>query len=109
MLNLNFRIEDRGSVWVLVTQQSDGAEIVRPATIAEVELWNAIAKRFSTPARETYIRVSEQDLVTALMERDHLRRQVSDLQKKNAELAEENGRLKERMADGPRSAEVEPR
>lgn len=82
-LRLNFRVEDRGGVMVLISQPTPGAdEIVRPASSAEVDLWNALTKRFASPARESYIRVNEQDLVTALMERDHLRRQCLELQKR---------------------------
>ncbi len=85
-LQLNFRVEDRGGVMVLITRGRGDEELVRPATSAEVELWNALSKRFAAPARESYIRVNEQDLVTVLMERDHLRRQVTDLETKILEL-----------------------
>ena len=87
-LQLNFRIEDRGGVMVLI-QGRPGEETVRPASSAETELWNALTRRFAAPARESYIRVNEQDLVTVLMERDHLRRQVSTLEKKVEELTAE--------------------
>jgi len=73
---------------VVITQVTSGAEeVVRPASSAEVELWNALTRRFAAPSRESYIRVNEQDLVSVLMERDHLRKQVTELQKKHAELA----------------------
>lgn len=88
-LQLNFRVEDRGGVMVLVTKGRDDEDVVRPASAAEVELWNALTRRFAAPARESYIRVNEQDLVTVLMERDHLRRQVTNLTKKVAELEAE--------------------
>lgn len=72
---------------VLITQPSPGADdLVRPASAAEVELWNALARRFASPVRESYIRVNEQDLVSALMEKDHLRRQIAELQQKMNEL-----------------------
>lgn len=85
-LQLNFRIEDRGGVMVLITQGPGHDDVVRPASSAEVELWNALTRRFASPARESYIRVNEQDLVTVLMERDHLRRQVTDQQRRIREL-----------------------
>lgn len=92
-LRLNFRVEDRGGVMVLITQTRPGEEeTVRPASSAEVELWNALTRRFAAPSRESYIRVNEQDLVSVLMERDHLRKQVTELQKKNAELSAEVSR-----------------
>lgn len=81
-LQLNFRVEDRGGVMVLITKGRGDEELVRPASSAEVELWNALSRRFAAPARESYIRVNEQDLVSVLMERDHLRRQVATLEKK---------------------------
>ncbi len=87
-LQLNFRIEDRGGVMVLI-QGRPNEESVRPASSAEVELWNALSRRFAAPARESYIRVNEQDLVTVLMERDHLRRQVTNLEKRVEELTAE--------------------
>ena len=74
---------------VLITKGRGDEEIVRPASSAEVELWNAFTRRFAAPARESYIRVNEQDLVSVLMERDHLRRQVSDQEKKLLELQAE--------------------
>lgn len=89
MLQLNFRVEDRSGAMVLVMQPTPGApEITRPASSAEVELWNALTRRFGSPVRESYIRVSEQDLVSMLMERDHMRRALADIQQKYAELLE---------------------
>lgn len=87
-LNLNFRIEDRGGVMVVVTSDtsSGGLETVRPATSAEVELWNQANKRQTVPYRESYLRVNEQDLLGILMERDQLRKQLSVLEKDNKEL-----------------------
>ena len=97
-LQLNFRVEDRGGVMVLIANGRDGADMVRPASSAEVELWNALTRRFAAPARESYIRVSEQDLVNVLMERDHLRKQVTDLTRKVQELEEDHS---------PKPAEVD--
>lgn len=102
-LQLSFRIEDRGGVMILITKGRGDEEIVRPASSAEVELWNAFTHRFAYPARESYIRVNEQDLVTALMERDHFRRQVTNLEKRVQELeAERNPKPPE--ADGQECA-----
>jgi hypothetical protein len=91
-LQLSFRIEDRAGAMVLITRRRGSSEeVVRPASAAEVELWNALTQRFAAPARESYIRVNEQDLVNVLMERDQLRRQVASLEKKVEELeAEKN-------------------
>lgn len=89
-LQLNFRIEDRGGVMVVIANGRDGIDVVRPASSAEVELWNALTRRFAAPARESYIRVNEQDLVNVLMERDHLRKQVTELTKKIQELGQEH-------------------
>lgn len=91
-LQLSFRIEDRAGAMVLITRRRGSSEeIVRPASSAEVELWNAFTHRFAAPARESYIRVNEQDLVNVLMERDQLRRQVTALETKVKELeAEKN-------------------
>lgn len=81
---------------VLIAQGTKGEEKVRAASTAEVELWNALTKRFASPSRESYIRVNEQDLVTVLMERDHLRRQVSVLEAKVKELQnDEQGQQRE--------------
>lgn len=85
-LSLNFRVEDRGGVMVLVQKGRGDEEVARPASSAEVELWNALARKFATPARESYIRVNEQDLVNTLIERDHLRRQLAEQEKKVLEL-----------------------
>lgn len=102
-LQMNFRIEDRGGVMVLITRGRGDEEVVRPASSAEVELWNALTRRFAAPARESYIRVNEQDLVAVLMERDHLRRQVAALEKKVQELeAEKNPPPAEEEPDGQR-------
>jgi hypothetical protein len=86
---LNFHVEDRTGVMVVVFQ--DGA--VRPATSAEVELWNIITKRFSS-TRESYIRVSEQDFLELLREREHLRAQVTELQAHNTKVVLENRELR---------------
>lgn len=99
-LRLNFRIEDRGGVMVLITRGRSDEEVVRPASSAEVELWNALSQRFATPARESYIRVNEQDLVSVLMERDHLRRQVANQQQKILELEAERTTPPPETVDG---------
>lgn len=100
--SLNFRVEDRGGVMVLITRGArDGEETVRPASSAEVELWNALSRRFAAPARESYIRVNEQDLVTTLMERDHLRRENHNLQKRVKDLEQ---KLSHGHEDGPHEA-----
>lgn len=104
-LRLNFRIEDRGGVMVLITTSGED-EAVRAASSAEVELWNALTRRFAAPARESYIRVNEQDLVSVIMERDHLRRQHAEVQRKNIELTNENSVLKRlhEQANSPHEA-----
>lgn len=99
-LQLNFRIEDRAGVMVLISKGKDDHDNVRPASSAEVELWNALTRRFAAPVRESYIRVNEQDLVTVLMERDHLRRQNATQSQKIQELEAENKTLREKDADG---------
>lgn len=79
--SLSFHVENRAGIMVLV--QEDGT--VRPASTAEVELWNIVTKRFSN-TRESYLRVSEQDLLEVLKERDHMRQQVTALQQRGTEL-----------------------
>ena len=91
-LQLNFRVEDRGGVMVLITKGQRDEEIVRPASSAEVELWHALTHRYASPARESYIRVNEQDLVTVIMERDYLRRQVADQLKQLQDLQEDRAK-----------------
>lgn len=87
-LNLNFRVEDRGGVMVVIEpgRTPEAPEVVRAATSPEVELWNALARRMAAPTRESYVRINEQDLVGLLLERDQLRRQVTDLQREKNEL-----------------------
>jgi len=77
----------------------DGSEIIRPASTTEIELWSALTRRFATPVRESYVRVNEQDLVGVLLERDHLRKQVADLQRDKLELSSalEQERLKKSL------------
>lgn len=87
--SLSFHVENRAGIMVLV--QEDGT--VRPASTAEVELWNIVTKRFSN-TRESYLRVSEQDLLEVLKERDHMRQQVTALQQRGTELVEHNRALK---------------
>lgn len=99
--SLNFRVEDRGGVMVLVSRHKEGEETVRPASTAEVDLWNALSRRFAAPARESYIRVNEQDLVTTIMERDHLRKQNGELQRRVKEL---EAKLHERSECAPHEA-----
>jgi hypothetical protein len=75
---LRFSIEDRNGVMVLIDHNSGN---VRPATSSEVELWNALTSKIS-PTRETFVKVSEQDMVVLLMERDYLKKQFEELTKK---------------------------
>ena len=93
--SLSFHVEDRAGVMVLV--QEDGT--VRPASTAEVDLWNIVTKRFSN-TRESYLRVSEQDLLEVLKERDHMRHQVTALQQRGTELVELNRALKLELKAG---------
>lgn len=90
--SLSFHVEDRAGVMVLV--QEDGT--VRPASTAEVDLWNIVTKRFSN-TRESYLRVSEQDLLEVLKERDHMRSQVTALQQRGTELVELNRVLRSEL------------
>lgn len=99
-LALNFHVENRAGVMVLVHENGD----VRPATVAEVDLWNIVTKRFSS-TRESYVRVSEQDLLELLRERDHMRTQVTGLQARGTELVEANRALKKALADADLSSD----
>ena len=104
LLSLNFHVEDRSGIMVVVF--ADG--IVRPASIAEVELWNVVTKRFQS-TRESYVRISEQDLLELLRERDHLRDQVTALQRRGTELVEMNRGLKRQLQEAEsRNAVVSP-
>ena len=87
-LQLNFRVEDRGGVMFVVRsgRNPGDPEQITIASAAEVELWNALASRLATPHRESYIRVSEQDMVQILLERDTLKRQLADLHRSYDEL-----------------------
>ncbi len=94
--SLHFTIESRGGVMVLIDHRNGAA---RPATTIETELWNALTKRVA-PARESYIRVNEQDMMNLLIERDKLKQQVSILQDR----LEQDGE-KESRSDIPAESE----
>jgi len=103
---LNFHVEDRVGVMMIVFQ--DG--VVRPASSAEVELWNIVTKKFSN-TRESYIRVSEQDFLEVLREREHMRAQVTELQEHNTKVVLENRelrRVKKQEAKDAEATDVDP-
>lgn len=85
---MNFRVEDRSGVMFVVREGKNPGDldIVTVASAAEVELWNALTSRLAAPHRESYIRVSEQDMVEMLLERDELRRQLVEVRHANDEL-----------------------
>jgi len=87
-LQLNFRVEDRGGVMFVVRsgREPGDPETITVASNAEVELWNALASRLASPHRESYIRVSEQDMVEMLLERAALRKQLIEVREHNSDL-----------------------